>query len=114
MGTISTPVHVPGWGGRQGRGQGAALHPPPFLMRSPLFLWSARCHMMAVTDEKPWPNTIRAGECELHEPLVRSVLAPNPYPYTFPGTQPWIVGAGPEVAVLAPGRSEQRGVGEGW
>src|SRR3546814_9671020 len=72
-------------------------------MRSPLCLWSARCHMMAVTDEKPWPDTIRAGECELHEPLVRRVLAPNPSPYTFTGTQTWIVGAGRDVAVIDPG-----------
>src|SRR3546814_273536 len=83
-------------------------------MRSPLCLWSARCHMMAVTDEKPWPDTIRAGECELHEPLVRRVLAPNPSPYTFTGTQTWIVGAGRDVAVIDPGptRSEERRVGK--
>jgi len=35
--------------------------------------------------------------------LVRRVLAPNPSPYTFTGTQTWIVGAGGDVAVIDPG-----------
>ncbi len=56
-----------------------------------------------MTDAKPWPDSIRAGECEMHEPLVRRVLAPNPSPYTYTGTQTWIVGAGAEVAVIDPG-----------
>src|SRR3546814_13176005 len=59
--------------------------------------------MMAVTEEKPWPDTIRAGECEQHEPLVRRVLAPNPAPYTFTGTQTWTVGPGRDDAVHDPG-----------
>jgi glyoxylase-like metal-dependent hydrolase (beta-lactamase superfamily II) len=50
-----------------------------------------------------WPDSIRAGETELHEPLVRRVLAPNPSPYTFTGTQTWLVGAGSDVAVIDPG-----------
>jgi glyoxylase-like metal-dependent hydrolase (beta-lactamase superfamily II) len=50
-----------------------------------------------------WPDSIRAGETELHEPLVRRVLAPNPSPYTFTGTQTWLVGAGEDVAVIDPG-----------
>ncbi len=50
-----------------------------------------------------WPDTIRAGGCEQHEPLVRRVLAPNPSPYTFTGTQTWLVGAGSDVAVIDPG-----------
>jgi glyoxylase-like metal-dependent hydrolase (beta-lactamase superfamily II) len=50
-----------------------------------------------------WPDTIRAGETEQHEPLVRRVLAPNPSPYTFTGTQTWLVGAGNEIAVIDPG-----------
>jgi glyoxylase-like metal-dependent hydrolase (beta-lactamase superfamily II) len=50
-----------------------------------------------------WPDSIRAGETELHEPLVRRVLAPNPSPYTFTGTQTWLVGAGDDVAVIDPG-----------
>jgi glyoxylase-like metal-dependent hydrolase (beta-lactamase superfamily II) len=50
-----------------------------------------------------WPDSIRAGETEQHEPLVRRVLAPNPSPYTFTGTQTWLVGAGSDVAVIDPG-----------
>ena len=50
-----------------------------------------------------WPDTIHAGETEQHEPLVRRVLAPNPSPYTYTGTQTWLVGAGSDVAVIDPG-----------
>lgn len=50
-----------------------------------------------------WPDTIIAGETEQHEPLVRRVLAPNASPYTYTGTQTWIVGAGADVAVIDPG-----------
>ncbi len=50
-----------------------------------------------------WPDSIQAGETETHEPLVRRVLAPNPSPYTFTGTQTWLVGAGNEIAVIDPG-----------
>jgi glyoxylase-like metal-dependent hydrolase (beta-lactamase superfamily II) len=52
---------------------------------------------------KSWPDTIQAGEAEQHEPLVRRVLAPNPSPYTFTGTQTWLVGAGNDIAVIDPG-----------
>ena len=48
---------------------------------------------------KPWPT----GLAERVEPLVRRVLAPNPSPYTFTGTETYIVGAGGEVAVIDPG-----------
>ena len=50
-----------------------------------------------------WPDSIHAGETEQHEPLVRRVLAPNPSPYTFTGTQTWLVGVGNEIAVIDPG-----------
>lgn len=50
-----------------------------------------------------WPDTIEAGETERHEPLVRRVLAPNASPYTYTGTQTWIVGNGSDVAVIDPG-----------
>ncbi|HEV7234253.1 MAG TPA: MBL fold metallo-hydrolase [Sphingorhabdus sp.] len=50
-----------------------------------------------------WPDTIHAGETERHEPLVRRLLAPNPSPYTYTGTQTWLVGAGGEIAVIDPG-----------
>ena len=59
--------------------------------------------MGRVTDARPWPDSIRAGETEQHEPLVRRVLAPNPSPYTFSGTQTWLVGAGSDIAVIDPG-----------
>jgi glyoxylase-like metal-dependent hydrolase (beta-lactamase superfamily II) len=59
--------------------------------------------MERVNEEKPWPDSISAGDCEQHEPLVRRVLAPNPSPYTFTGTQTWIIGAGTDVAVIDPG-----------
>ncbi len=50
-----------------------------------------------------WPDTIKAGETEQHEPLVRRVLAPNASPYTYTGTQTWIVGNKHDVAVIDPG-----------
>ncbi len=48
---------------------------------------------------KPWPT----GLAERLEPLVRRVLAPNPSPFTFTGTETYIVGAGDAVAVIDPG-----------
>ena len=48
---------------------------------------------------KPWPT----GLSEQCEPLVRRVLAPNPSPYTYTGTQTYLVGAGAELAVIDPG-----------
>lgn len=57
---------------------------------------------MSKLPEKPWPTGI-AEQCE---PLVRRVLAPNPSPYTYTGTQTYIVGAGPDVAVIDPGPNE--------
>jgi glyoxylase-like metal-dependent hydrolase (beta-lactamase superfamily II) len=51
---------------------------------------------------KPWPT----GRSEQCEPLVRRVLAPNASPYTFTGTQTYIVGAGDEVAVIDPGPAD--------
>jgi glyoxylase-like metal-dependent hydrolase (beta-lactamase superfamily II) len=50
-----------------------------------------------------WPDNIQAGETEQLEPLVRRVLAPNPSPYTYTGTQTWLVGNRNEVAVIDPG-----------
>jgi glyoxylase-like metal-dependent hydrolase (beta-lactamase superfamily II) len=42
------------------------------------------------------------GSVERLSPLVRRVLAPNPSPFTFTGTQTYIVGTG-DVAVIDPG-----------
>jgi glyoxylase-like metal-dependent hydrolase (beta-lactamase superfamily II) len=65
-----------------------------------LFLATGMRHKARVNQ---WPDSIRAGEIEQHEPLVRRVLAPNPSPYTYSGTQTWLVGAGRDVAVIDPG-----------
>lgn len=51
---------------------------------------------------KPWP----VGTAEQLEPLVRRVLAPNPSPFTYTGTQTYLVGAGDEIAVIDPGPDE--------
>ena len=51
---------------------------------------------------QPWPT----GLSELCEPLVRRVLAPNASPYTYTGTQTYIVGAGNAVAVIDPGPAD--------
>jgi glyoxylase-like metal-dependent hydrolase (beta-lactamase superfamily II) len=42
------------------------------------------------------------GQMERLGPLVRRVLAPNPSPFTYSGTQTYVVGTG-EVAVIDPG-----------
>ena len=47
----------------------------------------------------------RAGMAQTIEPLVRRLLAPNPSPFTYTGTQTYIVGRG-EVAVIDPGPAE--------
>ncbi|HEY3195478.1 MAG TPA: MBL fold metallo-hydrolase [Candidatus Dormibacteraeota bacterium] len=41
-------------------------------------------------------------------PLVRRVVAPNPGPYTGPGTNTWILDAGPVVVVIDPGPDDDR------
>jgi len=59
---------------------------------------------MVTIPPKPWPT----GLGEDVEPLVRRVLAPNPSPYTFTGTQTYVVGVadGPDCAVIDPGPNE--------
>ncbi|GAA4050934.1 MBL fold metallo-hydrolase [Parerythrobacter jejuensis] len=57
---------------------------------------------MAQIPPKPWPT----GKVERPEPLVARVLAPNPSPYTFTGTQTYVVGTEGEVAVIDPGPDE--------
>ena len=51
---------------------------------------------------QPWPT----GEAEPLEPLVRRVLAPNGSPFTFTGTQTYLVGGPDGVAVIDPGPAE--------
>ena len=52
--------------------------------------------------ERPWP----VGAAEQLEPLVRRVLATNPSPFTYTGTQSYIVGTAQGVAVIDPGPDE--------
>ena len=54
---------------------------------------------MASPPPRPWPT----GAAEQLEPLVRRVLAPNPSPFTYTGTQTYIVGVGDGCAVIDPG-----------
>ena len=54
---------------------------------------------MADIPPKPWPT----GLVEQPEPLVRRILAPNPSPYTFTGTQTYLVGNAGDMAVIDPG-----------
>jgi glyoxylase-like metal-dependent hydrolase (beta-lactamase superfamily II) len=51
---------------------------------------------------KPWPT----GHADRCEPLVRRVLAPNPSPYTYTGTQTYLVGNEAGLAVIDPGPDE--------
>jgi len=46
-------------------------------------------------------------KCEQLEPLVRRVLAANPSPFTFTGTQTYLVGTQGEVAVIDPGPADE-------
>ncbi|NIJ08921.1 glyoxylase-like metal-dependent hydrolase (beta-lactamase superfamily II) [Sphingomonas vulcanisoli] len=47
----------------------------------------------------------RAGFAQTIDPLIRRLLAPNPSPFTYTGTQTYLVGRG-EVAVIDPGPAE--------
>ena len=60
-----------------------------------------------IPNREDWPT----GLSEQLEPLVRRVLAPNPSPYTFTGTQTYIVGAGAQVAVIDPGPDDTGAAG---
>ncbi|BDG73088.1 MBL fold metallo-hydrolase [Roseomonas fluvialis] len=48
-------------------------------------------------------DTLPPGEVQQVAPGVRRVLCGNPGPFTFRGTNTWIIGEGPSVAVLDPG-----------
>lgn len=52
-----------------------------------------------IPDRSEW----KTGLAVELEPLVRRVLAPNPSPYTFTGTQTYLVGNGADVVVIDPG-----------
>jgi glyoxylase-like metal-dependent hydrolase (beta-lactamase superfamily II) len=51
---------------------------------------------------QPWPT----GEIEDLEPLVRRVLAPNGSPFTYTGTQTYLVGTDEGIAVIDPGPAQ--------
>ena len=51
---------------------------------------------------QPWP----VGRAEQLEPLVRRLLATNPSPYTYTGTETYLVGAGEAIAVIDPGPAD--------
>jgi glyoxylase-like metal-dependent hydrolase (beta-lactamase superfamily II) len=55
-----------------------------------------------LADPSTWPT----GRSVLLEPLVRRVLAPNASPYTFTGTQTYLIGAASDVAVIDPGPAD--------
>ncbi|MDJ0978952.1 MAG: MBL fold metallo-hydrolase [Erythrobacter sp.] len=59
---------------------------------------------MAGLPPKPWPT----GACEQLDLLIARVLAPNPSPYTYTGTQTYVVGSkgGPDCAVIDPGPND--------
>ena len=59
------------------------------------------CHMQRMEIPPPGP----VGQIEQLEPLVQRVLAGNPSPYTYTGTQTYIVGR-EDVAVIDPGPDE--------
>lgn len=57
--------------------------------------------MDALTDiERPYALAQQIG------PLVRRVLARNPSPFTYTGTQTYLVGSGRDLAVIDPGPNE--------
>ncbi|MGY6635663.1 MAG: MBL fold metallo-hydrolase [Erythrobacter sp.] len=60
---------------------------------------------MANIPPQPWPT----GLADQVEPLVTRVLAPNPSPYTYTGTQTYVVGPldGPDCAVIDPGPADE-------
>ena len=51
---------------------------------------------------QPWPT----GDIEELEPLVRRVLAPNGSPFTYTGTQTYLVGGPEGVSVIDPGPAD--------
>ncbi len=57
------------------------------------------------------PSTWPTGRAVRLEPLVRRVLAPNASPYTFTGTQTYLVGNGDDVAVIDPGPADTGAAG---
>ena len=72
-----------------------ALSPFPHAASAPI------CRTMEFPAQ-PWPT----GQVEQLEPLVARLLAANPGPFTFTGTQSYIVGNAAGVVVIDPGPDE--------
>ena len=53
------------------------------------------------------PADLPTGLAETVEPLVRRVLAGNPSPFTYTGTQTYVVGNSADVAVIDPGPANE-------
>jgi len=53
------------------------------------------------------PADLPTGLAETVEPLVRRVLAGNPSPFTYTGTQTYVVGNSADVAVIDPGPNNE-------
>ena len=51
--------------------------------------------------------TLPTGHLMRLSPLVGRILAPNPSPYTYSGTQSYVVGGAGDVAVIDPGPAEE-------
>ena len=76
----------------------------PHDLRATAAEYRASCHIAAMDAARPNPG--RPALAEQLEPLVRRVLAPNRSPFTYTGTQTYLVGRGDEVAVIDPGPDE--------
>lgn len=61
---------------------------------------------MALTPQPHDPSTWPTGDVEQLEPLVRRVLAPNASPFTYTGTQTYLVGTQEGLAVIDPGPAD--------
>jgi len=58
---------------------------------------------MAMPPQPQAPEDWPTGKVERLEPLVARVLAPNPSPFTYTGTQTYLVGDASALAVIDPG-----------
>ncbi|WP_199698790.1 MBL fold metallo-hydrolase [Aurantiacibacter zhengii] len=61
---------------------------------------------MAISPQPQDPASWPTGSAEQLEPLVRRVLAPNASPFTYTGTQTYIVGGDEGLAVIDPGPAD--------
>lgn len=78
---------------------GRSVAPPAENLHTARMSASNPAPGVSIPAQSEW-NTGLAVELE---PLVRRVLAPNPSPYTFNGTQTYLVGSGKDVVAIDPG-----------